>query len=354
MYTHIAKGYTVGQTLTRRLFRNLTGIPGLLFDVIAGCFWNEGFARYWQDCRIPYNDGETATFFRGLSGWIGEVVGYCLGGFVGALLGLVFFIPDFFISRLFSGYTALTTAVEEFSQMMGKHSRVNAFMPAENPQNYLAKSWNVSIGTFGLLFGGMLYGIAKAIEIFLPIGNISSRVLWRLGGFLGGVIGVLISLPIYPVKNTLNKLVHTYDGFRNKMRDFVAFIYVKTNQEPIRQNQDCPCTDTAMHSNEFRKKVGEMKQNTTAALLFGELKRNPPLNPAAEVKEIKDNDPLVCPITLARFIKPVVDHAGHTFEESAIKRWLHQGNKTCPVGTEPLMENDLVVNRVLVEVLKKR
>lgn len=351
MYTHISKGYTIGQTLTRRLLRTLTGIPGLLIDLVVAFLWTKGFSDYWQNARLPFNDDETTTYFRCLTGWVGEVLGYFLGAFVGALTGMVLFIPDFFISRLCAAYTAMTIALDDFSQMIGKHSRMSSLKPVENPKYYLQKSWNISVGTLGFLLGGVLYEIAKGVEVFLPIGDLMSRFMWRLGGFVGGMVGAILSIPIYPIKNVSNKFVTFYADFKDKVRSIVAFIYVKTNQEPAQQNQDCPCVNTAIHSEEFRAKVVDIKQRTTSALLYGELKGNPPMNPDAE---FKDNDPLICPITQTRFIKPVVDRAGHTFEESAIKDWLNRGNKTCPVGTEQLAENDLAVNRALVGVLEKR
>jgi hypothetical protein len=352
MYSHIFKGYTVGQTLTRRVLRNLTGLPGILFDTIAAFFWKDGFSHYWQNARMPFNDDETTTIFRGLFGWIGEVAGYFLGAFVGSVIGLICFIPDFFITQFFSVYQSVLTRMDEFSQLVGKHSKMADLRAIETPHNYAQKSWNVSLGTLGLLLGGTFYYTARFIETFLPIGHLLSHTMGKLGGYMGGCIGWIISLPLYPLKNLITKAANFYKEFRDNIRSIVAFIYVKTKQEPAKENDcECLCADTAMHSVEFRQKVEIMKQNSTSVWLLGELKRNPPTNPESE---IKDNVPLVCPITLTRFVKPVVDRAGHTFEESAIKEWLHRGNKTCPVGTEPLMENDLIVNRALVSVLERR
>lgn len=48
MYAFVAKGITVGTILTRRLFRTITGIPGLLIDFGAAVFNKPDFESYWN------------------------------------------------------------------------------------------------------------------------------------------------------------------------------------------------------------------------------------------------------------------------------------------------------------------
>jgi ATP-dependent DNA helicase PIF1 len=59
-----------------------------------------------------------------------------------------------------------------------------------------------------------------------------------------------------------------------------------------------------------------------------------------------------CPIALTIMNDPVISKTGHTFERSAIEKWL-KTNTTCPMTKEPLSMQDLVPNRSLLEEIEQ-
>ncbi|CAE8595834.1 unnamed protein product [Polarella glacialis] len=67
------------------------------------------------------------------------------------------------------------------------------------------------------------------------------------------------------------------------------------------------------------------------------------------------SDAGICPITGECMTDPVIDRCGHSFERTAILRWLLQhGRHTCPVGREPLEIEDLIPNLALRDMLSDR
>ena len=53
-------------------------------------------------------------------------------------------------------------------------------------------------------------------------------------------------------------------------------------------------------------------------------------------------DKFICPLTLELYKDPVTDRNGHTFEKSAIMKWLQKGGGNCPLTRRPLKLSDLV------------
>jgi len=103
MYSHISKGFTVGQTLLRRSLRNITGIVGIPFDLAVSALWSHGWADYWWNDanQMRYADNTLVRGLgRGICGYPGDIVGAIVGGLVGASLGAACYIPDIVLQGL--------------------------------------------------------------------------------------------------------------------------------------------------------------------------------------------------------------------------------------------------------------
>lgn len=355
MYAYIAKGFTVGHTLTRRLFRNMTAMPGLVLDaVFVAPFWCPHYETYWQQALFLYPDGtEARGFLRWIFGCVGDITGALLGSFIGAIIGLSIFAPN----RLGLGIRwvclNLFHEIDDFAKAIARHSYLDGFV-YNNPDNYRQKAWNVSAGTLGLMIGSPLYGIAKTIEFFLPIGNKLSHFLWGTGLVLGGIAGSIISIPAYPVYKFTSSVIRLYDTCRDIIRKGVAFIYLKTNQTLYQPDPECCLMpQEAVHSDKFRDQFNGLKGISTTAFLLGPEKE--PLEMKATAPPAQTVDELICPISQQAFKKPVIDKQGHTFENESIRKWIQQNGGTCrcPVGTENLTLQDLVPNRALESAMKK-
>lgn len=295
MYSHLLKGFTVGQTLTRRVFRNITSLVGLLIDAIfVANLYPGGYSQYWQQASISYFDEtRVAGYCRGLSGWAGDIIGYVIGSIAGVIIGFACYIPDIILRGICELNDLIGNTLNSFANIVGSHPLCQHFNNANPPNNYIQKAWNISIGTLGLIVALPLYSVTKLVETFLPfLGHSLSNTAWALGGHAGGMIGILISIPIFPIKHVCNTLVDLYRGFRNKVRSLTAFIYAKTNQTCAAEiNDECiPAIPNAvMHAPEFRQKVEEYKRSSTTEILCGSLRlahaapepyANPPRNAA--------------------------------------------------------------------------
>jgi hypothetical protein len=347
MYTHISKGLTLGQALTRRLFRNITGIPGYCIDVILSYLWfDEG---YWRG-RIYYFDGVSESVFRGIFGWIGDIIGVFLGGLGGTLIGFTLFFPDRVILAFIGIYNFIENSIHDFACMVGNRPFFASFNPIRDPQTYFSKSGNIAMGTLGVILGLITYSIPKFLEFIFPIGHSISDISWKLGAWIGKWLGKGIALTIYPIIHLIGKSIDVYGFLRNAIRTTTAFIYAQTNQV-LYQTEDGCCYVNNVHSNEFRERVNNFKRkNDTTTILFGQLIHAAPTT--ADVKQHTENL-LECPITHSEFTDPVMDRQGHTFEKSAINTWL-QTHHNCPIGREELREADLIPNRVLKAVIESQ
>jgi hypothetical protein len=273
MYSHISKGFTVGQTLMRRSLRNITSIVGLLFDFPMAACWNQGWSDYWlnNEHQMNYMDStKVHGWGRCIAGYPGDLVGAAVGGLVGATLGLACYIPDIALQGVCALNDTIKNSLDKLATTIGAHELCRSFSTFNPPQNFGEKAWNISVGTIGLTLATTLYAPIKLIEHFLPVGNYLSEGAWRLGGYVGGAIGMLASAAIYPVKTLCNGLVSLYRGFREKMRSLVALIYVKTKEDNnVEVAADCCIPIRTIHSQEFVTKIKEHKASSTAQIIYG-------------------------------------------------------------------------------------
>lgn len=58
----------------------------------------------------------------------------------------------------------------------------------------------------------------------------------------------------------------------------------------------------------------------------------------------------LCPITQEAIKIPVIDPEGNTYEKDAIEEWL-KNNSVSPLTRSPLLINDLVPNRAIIEII---
>ena len=61
----------------------------------------------------------------------------------------------------------------------------------------------------------------------------------------------------------------------------------------------------------------------------------------------------VCPIGMDLMIDPVILATGHTYDRSSIERWIHQGNKTCPVTGMKLRHTEMTPNFALRSAIRE-
>lgn len=355
MYAFITKGYTVGHTLTRRALRFVTGIPGFVLDaVFVAPLWLPHYEDYWRDTGFQYADGvRESGFLRSISGWIGELIGYPIGALLGVTLGFALYIPDRIMVGFSWAYHAIMIeGVADFAKSIAKRTYFEGFLYDAPEHSYRKIAWNVSVGTLGLFFGASLYTAARVVEFFLPIGNRLSNSAWKLGLGLGGAVGSAIAIPYYPIHKITTSIIDLYDSFRKTVRFGFAFLYVKTDQEPI-QNGDHNCM-LATHSNEFREDVNQIKRTTTTDLLYGPLIQ-------AERKEAKSSVPppdnleeyLQDPVTYERMKDPVITQCGHTFERSTIRR-LIDDRKPCPLDRKVVTLNELRPNTLVKSIAEAK
>lgn len=357
MYAYVLKGYTIGYTLTRRLLRNITSIPGMVLDaVFVAPFWFTHYLDYWRDVYAPYADGQRVNgFFRIILGWVGDLIGAVLGAVVGAIAGFALYIPDSIIRSIRWSLLTVFEWVDDFAIDIAQHSLFNTFVFTNPEHSYLKKAWNVSVGALGWLLGTALYLPVRAAEFFLPIGNFSSNLMWNLGVSLGGLIGTVVSVPIYPVYKIISSTIELYDVLRKKFVNAVALVYAKTNAsiyEETENGENFTCIPSeSVHSREFRQQVNAFKQTSFMSLLYGVI-TPPEIKPSAPPAPKNYGSMIFCPITQQPFEHPVIDRKGHTFEGEAIKQWItSQKDPTCPVGKEKITEEDLVPNRALETIL---
>ena len=303
MYSHLIKGFTLGHTLTRRLGRALTGFPGLLLDavIVAPLYAAQSgaYSGFWDEADgITYADGTLQRgFFQPLLGWIGDIAGALLGAAIGSILGSVLYVPDGILRLLAWTHDQIHTGFDAFATLVGNHSGFNSFYAKQSPQNYMQKAWNVSVATLGVVLAAPLYAVAKTVEFFLPVlGQGLSNFAWATGGIVGGIVGSVAALTLWPVKHVCNKAVELFRGFREFVRSCSAFVYSRTAQVPAVQGErqredDCNCLpDPAMHSQAFRDKVTAYNQRTTTQILFGALNVQRPAREVLAAQRIQNQN----------------------------------------------------------------
>lgn len=61
-----------------------------------------------------------------------------------------------------------------------------------------------------------------------------------------------------------------------------------------------------------------------------------------------------CPVSLELMSDPVMVATGHTYDRMCIEKWLHQGNRTCPITGMRLRHVELTPNYALRNAIQVR
>jgi hypothetical protein len=265
MYSHIIKGYTVGQTVSRRIFRQTFSALFMLagFFVIEAfiwAFWPNN--NYWSQAAVPCADGTRIRgIMRGALAWCFDLLGALVGAIVGPTIGFLCFFPDKFLVFMAWLYETVLTGFAQYASFVGKREiflRCGAIKnlgdnnaqqglvqnnnPAAQPAQtifqsikaYLGKAWNVSAGTFGVGLAFFPLMLCFFIEKCLPIGSFLSKAVNYFFGYAGTIIGAcVLTVPFAIVRHALNLVVRVFRGFRTCVRKVNAFVYAKTDQAPV-------------------------------------------------------------------------------------------------------------------------
>jgi len=360
MYAHIAKGWTVGHTLTRLLLRNLISLPGIAIDAVIAIFYLPDYLSYWNH-SIKYSDGIKAGIFQGLFGWIGECIGYAIGAPVGAVLGFALFFPNSILQVAAWLQRRTYSELDKLAHFAGQSSFFDTFVLFDHPQNYMQKAWNIGSVILGTAIIALPFIAAKTLEFFLPfLSNTLSNTCIKAGSTIGGIITCIIAAPLYPAQYILKKLMNGFDLIRNKTFAAIAVLYGKNNQTPYTNDEaDCCIPKDAVHSNAFRQKVSKASHSSWSKLIFGPLK-NQAEQAANLVNQPEHNlanqqdDPITQEPYGHSGMHILIDNHGHSFNDDAngIHRWLSQ-NQSCPLDRQPLTEADLKRNYLAEQLAAK-
>lgn len=282
MYTHISKGFTVGQVITRRVFRTVTGVPGFMIDMIIALFWTSPkgtYLAYWEEAygrNWRYSDGSTGGGMQLVTGSVGDWIGYLVGGLVGAVVGLAVYFPDVCLRVFVWAYDKLNAGLERLSYIAGQINKILPTYSSEEANTYPSKAWNIAVITFGVFLAAPLFLVCKAIEFVLPIfkndrqGEYGlSDGVGQLAASIGGLLAWVVAIACYPVKHVLQKAVDLVQGFRSSVRTLTAIIYAKVNQTPVEQDDLCDGFNVnSVHSLLFRDKVRAYKQHSVGEIIL--------------------------------------------------------------------------------------
>jgi hypothetical protein len=61
----------------------------------------------------------------------------------------------------------------------------------------------------------------------------------------------------------------------------------------------------------------------------------------------------ICPISLEIMRDPVMNKGGQNYDRRSILRWLHRGNKNCPLTRQPLVPSQLAPNSALWKTIQE-
>lgn len=361
MYAFFTKGMTVGHILTRLVLREITSIPGVILDFIFAIFWMPDYTSYWaeQSQAIYYADNTRHTgVMRGLFGWVGEILGFVIGGTSGAIIGTALFLPDL----LYRGFVYLAQTIHnslnDFAVFIGQTSFFARLAVASEPHNYMSKSWNLGVATLGMLLSAIPYVATKAVGFFIPFLDLSYPVAYLFsaaGGLLGWALGAVLYPPIY----LLEKLIDLAEQFRTTVTKAVALVYAKSGEEPTGSGDEECIPFAAIHSAAFCDQVTHYRRTTWAALIFGPLKKQEQqLEESADDQNILRDAITMEPLG-ANGARTVIDPHGHSFNDDSegknqgIYFWV-RNHHNCPINRQPLATKDLVPNRALDDLLAQQ
>lgn len=368
MYSHLTKGGTVGQLLSRRLLRTLTGLPGLVFDGIIAAFWVPSYRNYWDDASISYLDDTKVGFFQGVFGYIGEITGYVAGWLVGATIGVAAYILDSTLWSLRAMQEWVYSSAESIGESVAEAPLLDDLPLIRHPKDYISGMWNLGAAILGGALGIVPYTAAKALEFFLPIfGKVPSQTIAGVAGFVGGVTASIAAIPLFPAVYLVQKAMDLYGKTRETIRYGIAVLYAKTGESPAKSstnyrgqlNHDYPVPDAAMHSDEFRAEV-ESAKATPLAIILGLRKAAAIAEPSAPARTLEQIDAYTLePLGEGRGIPTLLCPRGHAFNDDSrtnsqgIRFWVRR-NGTCPIDRQPVTEGQLYPNRAFDELLQAR
>ena len=335
-YKHLTKGYTIGHTTTRRLFRVVGWILGLPVDAIFAMFTKGEYLDFWKTPHVRCVDGTNVSgiISAGLSR-ICDLIGAVVGGTLGLLITVPIYFLDFVASTLSYGYSYLADKLNKIASIIPK-TAVFQNITVNEPKNIFKTVFNLSTATLGISIASIPWVIAKIIECAIPTEKISHFVLEKFS-ILGGMIGTIALTPYIVIKvcflDTPQKI---HQKIRSGIGKIVSLIYAATN---TKINPDA-------HSPEFKNRVRNYKKlDRVAERIFGQQGHS-----SSEIKGT------LCAISRVRIQdQPLSKLAccpnGHFFHKDHITKWVKENN-TCPLNPKfRLKISDLKSGEPLLEHL---
>ncbi len=274
MYSHIAKGLTIGHLVTRRVFRTITGVPGLLIDLIAALFWVPHYSAYWKDTEMTYAYGEKVSGMQGVFGWIGETLGFVIGAPLGGLIGFCLYIPHRLVQAVNWLYTQVENLCEFIAQDLAQRPLITNGWVFKAPRSWGQKSANIYAVTLGTVTALPFWLAAKGLEfVFQARTNEFSQGVWSTASWFGLALGVIcLSIPSMFMQYSVGRLRKVGHALHNATVKTTAFIYAKGNEEPQPEGhvEECCFTGNDLHSQAFRKLHAQYKKTATLDILFGQ------------------------------------------------------------------------------------
>lgn len=276
MYSHLAKGITIGQLLTRLLLRSLLSIPGMVLDLFVALFWSPNYFDYWKDTQFTYAYGETVSGLQGVFGWLGELIGFVIGPFLGGCMALIIYFPQRLLQGLDLLYKQFTRLFNFVATDLAKRPLLKSYWVFDNIESHSwSKAMNISSLTLGTLTALPFWTIAKTLEfLFNAESNEVSKTVWDMTSWFGTALGFIF---IAPCAAFIDYFVIKAEAIGNSLYQLglkmSAFIYAKCHEEPLAKDSrldDCFCTGETLHSQAFRDLFTHYKKTPTTDVIFGE------------------------------------------------------------------------------------
>lgn len=366
MLALLSKSTTAGYALTGGILGYLVSISGKIIDYAINTLSNNTYKDTW------------ATFIAYKIGWWPGAV---LGGALGGLAGLITYPFDALARVLSQGYIDL-------SNYIGK--KLAAFAAFDNPNdtdnlylaellksfmdfewlgfkaidahnNFLIKSWKIGKLIVGVPTGLIFSSVGYIVDFVAGVFNAKTKaaqstyyVGFYLGGYTGGALSTLFSLPIKLYDQINNSLAKNYLSFREKMRNVYAFAYAKLEVTPdTRHWDDNPENNLSLvfHAPSFIASVDSYKDSTYKSIFEN---FHPSYGTVVDEEENSDDEhpqEPVCGISQQRISKTknlVVDIHGHFFDEDEINKNRYLMDRpTCPMtnDTKDLLTDDKIFSK---------